>query len=104
MRGLLELPQVLREPGNGCTRIEHDLRAIESQLARAFREVSVIADVYANLRVPRLEHRIAEVARPKVELLPESRRAVRDVILPVFAEIRTVGVDDRRGVVIHASG
>ena len=102
VRRLLELPQVLRQPRDRRRRVEHDLRAVQPELARALGEVAVVADVDADLRVARLEDRIAEVAGLEVVLLPEAGRDLRDVVLPVLAEVGAVGVDDRGGVVVHA--
>jgi hypothetical protein len=65
-------------------------------------EVPVIADVDADARVGRVERRIAQIARLEIELLPESRRHVRDVVLAVFAKVFAVGVNHRRRVVIDA--
>src|SRR5689334_11988918 len=44
----------------------------------------VLKTRYADIGVPGLEHGVAEVAGAEVELLPESRRAVRDVVLAVL--------------------
>src|SRR5438270_10544889 len=102
VRRLLELPQILRQAGHRRGGIEHDLRAVQSQLARSLGEVAVVADVDADLRVLRIEHRVAEVAGAEVVLLPEAGRRVRDVVLPVLAEIRAVGVDHGGRVVVDA--
>src|ERR1051325_3762270 len=102
VRGLLELPEILRQTGHGRGRIEHDLRAGEAELARALGEVAVVADVDADRADLGLEHRIAEVAGAEVELLPETGGDVRDVILAIFAEVRAVGVDHGGGVVVDA--
>src|SRR4029079_12584425 len=64
-------------------------------------EVAVVTDVRADLRVARLEDREPEVARTEEELLPELVR-VRDVVLAVLAEVRAVGIEDRRAVVVDA--
>src|SRR5207249_9175949 len=37
MRGLLELPEIFRQPGDGRRRIEHNLCSVQSQGASAFR-------------------------------------------------------------------
>src|SRR5205085_8819800 len=50
VRRLLELPQVLRQPRHCRGRVEHDLRAVEPQLARAPGEVAVVAAVHADAR------------------------------------------------------
>src|SRR4030095_16470356 len=91
MRGLLELPQVLRQPRDRCRWIEHDLGPVQPQQPGALREVTVVTDVDADRRVPRLEDRVSEVARLEKILLPEAGR-VRDVVLAVLAEIRAVVV------------
>ena len=102
MRRLLELPQVLREAGHGRTRVEDDLRAVQAEQTRPFGKVTVVTDVDADGRVPRLEDRIPEVAGLEVVLLPEAGR-LRDVVLAVLAQIGAVGVDHGRGVVINPS-
>ena len=48
-----------------------------------------------------VEHRVAEVSRPEVELLVEPVE-VRQVVLAVLAEDRAVGLDDDGRVVVHA--
>ena len=101
VRGLLELPEVLREAGDRRRRVEDDLGAVQAERARALGEVAVVADVDADLRVPRLEDRVAEVARLEEVLLPEAG-GVRDVVLAVLAEVRAVGVEDGGGVVVDA--
>src|SRR5437868_7488668 len=53
VRGLLELPQILRQSRDRGRRIEDDLRAVEPELARALREMAVVADVDADLAVLR---------------------------------------------------
>ena len=102
MRGLLQLPEVLAEAGHRGRGVEDDLRAVQAERARALREVAVVADVDADLGEGGLEHRVAEVAGPEVELLPEARLAVGDVGLAVLAEVLAVGVDHGRGVVVDA--
>src|SRR3954464_6484500 len=102
VRRLLELPEVFAQSGDCRRRIEHDLRSIQPELARAFGEVAVVADVDADLAVLRIEDRIAEVAGTEVELFPEAGGDVRDVVLAVLAEVGAVGVDDGGGVVVDA--
>ena len=87
VRGLLQLPQILAEAGDGGRGVEDDLGAVQSERARAFGEVAVVADVDADLDEAEVEDGIAEVAGAEVELLPEARRDVRDVGLAVLAEI-----------------
>ena len=81
---LLDPPQVLGQAARRGARDQDDLRAVEPQRPGALREVPVVADVHADLADGRLEHRIAEVAGPEVELLPEALD-VRDVRLAVLA-------------------
>src|SRR5690349_11006954 len=101
VRGLLELPQVLREARDRRRRVVDDLGAGEPERARTLGEVAVVADVRADRRVAGLEHRVAEVARLEEVLLPEPA-GLRDVGLAVLAEVRAVGIDDRGGVVVDA--
>ena len=100
-RGLLEPPQVLRQAPAGRRRVEHDPGAAEAERAPALGEVPLVADVHADLAHRGVEHRVAEVARPEVELLPEPLD-LRDVVLAVLAQVAAVGVDHRRGVVVDA--
>ena len=97
---LLDAPEVLGQAPAGGRRDEHDLGAVEPQGAGALREVAVVADVDADLADGGLEDRVAEVAGPEVELLPEALD-VGDVRLAVLAQVRAVAVDDRGGVVVE---
>jgi hypothetical protein len=63
--------------------------------------VPVVADVDADLADRGVEDRVAQVAGTEVELLPEAVD-LRDVVLAVFAEVFTVGVHHRGGVVEDA--
>src|SRR6201996_6802589 len=99
-RGLLQLPQVLGQAAAGGRRVEHDLGPAQAQRPPAFGEVPLVADVDADLADRGVEHRVAEVARAEVVLLPEPVD-LRDVILAMLAEVAAVGVDDRGGVVVH---
>src|SRR5262245_61723576 len=49
--GLLDLPQILREPGDRRRRVVDNLGAVEAERARTLGEVAVVADVHADLRV-----------------------------------------------------
>jgi len=62
--------------------------------------MAVVADVYADRGVARLEHGIAQVAGLEEVLLPRTRR-VGDVVLAVLAEVAAIGVDHRGAVVVH---
>src|SRR5579863_1289185 len=81
MRGLFELPQIFGQAGDRGRRIEHDLRPAEAERTRAFRKMAVVADVYADLAVLGLEHRITEIAGAEIEFLPETRQAMRNMVL-----------------------
>src|SRR5690606_7579688 len=95
-RGLLQPPQVLRQATTGRRRVEHDPRATQPESTPPLREVPLVADVHTDLADRGVEHRITEVAWPEVELLPEAFD-LRDVVLPVFAQVAAVCVDHRRG-------
>ena len=98
---LLDPPDVLGQPTVGGRRVEHDLGPVEAEDAPTLGEVPVVADVHADLADGRLEDRVSTVARAEVELLPEALD-LGDVLLAELAEVRPVGVDDRRRVVVHA--
>src|ERR1700761_945324 len=98
---LLQLPQVIRQARARRARVEDDLRAVQAERAPPFREVPVIADVDTDLAHRGVEYRVTAVARPEVELLPESGK-VREVVLAVLAEVGPVGVDHRGRVVEKA--
>src|SRR6266700_6161743 len=95
MSRLLQFPQIFRETCDSGGRVEHDLRAIQSENARTFREVAVIADVHPHASIFSFENWIAEIPGSEIKLFPESRMAVRQMMLAVLAEIAAVGVDDR---------
>src|SRR5688572_12629755 len=77
VRRLLQLPEILGQPGDGRGRVQHDLRAVQPEDARPFGEMPVVADVDADLPRGGVEHRVAQVPGAEVELLPEARRHVR---------------------------
>src|ERR1017187_5755796 len=101
---LLQFPQILAQTRRCRARVEHDLRAIESEQPPALGKMSVVANIHADLADRCLEYRIAEIAGLEVKLLPETGFAVRDVALAIFAEKFAVGVNDRRRIVIRARG
>src|SRR5215218_6118843 len=51
VRRLLELPQVLGQSRHGRRRVEYDLCAVQAELARAFREMTIVADIDADVRI-----------------------------------------------------
>src|SRR5213592_3442265 len=97
---LLQLPQVFTQTRNCRRRIEDDLGAVESQSPRAFRKMTIVANIDTDVGKLRLEDRITEVARFEIELFPETRRAMGNMMLPVFSEIFAIGIDDRGSVVV----
>ena len=102
MRGLLQLPEILRQSRYRRRRVEHDLRPVQAQNACPFGKMPVVTDVNANPGILRFKDRITQIARGKVELFPEARMAVRDVVLSVFSKIAAIGVDHRRSVEIQS--
>src|SRR5262249_47259261 len=90
VRGLLELPEVLREPGDRRARIQDELGAVQAEEPRPLGEVTVVADVDADRAPGRLEDGVTHVPGLEVELLPEARRAVGNVLLAVLAEVLPV--------------
>src|SRR5712691_11465479 len=83
---LLKLPQVRRQASRRRGRVEHDLRAGQAECPPALGEVPVVADVDADPPDGGVEDRIAEVAGPEVELLPEPLD-LRQVVLAVLAQV-----------------
>src|SRR5215207_3997583 len=81
-RRLLQSPEIVGQPAAGGRRVEDDLRTVEPQRPPALREVPVVADVDPDAADRGVEGRIAEVAGPEVELLPEAAD-VRNVRLAV---------------------
>src|SRR6266481_1712749 len=102
VRGLLQFPQIFGEPGDSGGRVVDDFRAVESEDARAFREVAVVADVHTDAGITSLEDGVAGVSRREIKLFPKSGVTMRNVVLAVFAQIAAVGVDDRSGVEVDA--
>ena len=102
MSRLFEFPQVFRESRYRRRRVEHDLSSIQPQDSRTFWKMPVVADVHTHTRILGLKYWITKIAGGEVELLPESRMAVRNVMFAVFAEIAAVGIYDGSGVEIHA--
>src|SRR6266849_10242694 len=99
--GLLELPKIFGEAGDGGGRVIDDFRAVEAEDARAFREVAVVADVHADAGVASLEYGVAGVSGREVKLFPKAGVTVRNVVLAIFAEVAAVGVDHGGGVEVE---
>ena len=81
--------------------VEEDLGALHRGEPRAFGKPLIPADQHADRRDLGLPRDEAGVAGREVELFVE-QRIVRDVHLAIHAQQRSVGVDHRGGVVIHA--
>src|SRR2546423_13529003 len=88
---LLELPRVGGQAAARGGRVEADRGAVEPERPPALGEVPVVADVHADLTDGRVEHRVAQIAGPEVELLPKALD-LRDVRLAVLAQVCAVGV------------
>src|SRR5208283_3736870 len=91
-RRLFEFPQVFREPRNSCRGIDDVFSAVEGKRPPTFGEMTIVADVDAELAIAGLEDRIAGRTRLEEELLPETGD-LRDVRLTVFSEIGAVGIE-----------
>ena len=81
--------------------IKQNLRPLQRRETRAFGIPLVPANQSADLCVFRLPRFETEIAGCEIELF-EVQRVVGNVHLAVDAEQRTVGVDDRRRIVIDA--
>ena len=90
VRGLLQLPEIFAQAGDGGRGVEDDLGAVQAEAARAFGKMAVVADVDADLGEAEVEDGVAEVAGAEIKLLPEAGRHVGDVRLAVFAEVGAV--------------
>src|SRR5215813_9476267 len=99
---LLEFPKVLTEPCDSCGGIEHDFRSVQTKDPGTLWEVSVITNVNTDFRELRLENGITEIAGPEIKLFPKAGRAMRNVVLAIFSEILSVGIDNGCGVVVNA--
>src|SRR6185437_1027642 len=98
MRRLFQLPQIFREAGHSRRRIEYDFSSVQSQNARAFWKVPVVADVHAHLGILGLEHGITKIPRREIEFLPESRMTMRQMMLAIFPQVAPVGIDHSCGI------
>src|SRR4051812_22379970 len=69
---LLDAPDVLAEAAMSGRRVEHDLGAVQAEGPPTLGEVAVVADVDPHPAGPRLEERVAAVARTGGENLPQA--------------------------------
>src|SRR5258708_3958453 len=100
--GLLKLPEIFGEAGDGGGRVVDNFRSVEAENARAFGKVAVVADVDADAGVTRLEDGVAGVPWREIKLFPEAWVTMGNVVLAVFAEIAAIGVNDRGSVEVDA--
>src|SRR5262249_15990315 len=97
-----EFGLLFRVPAD-ARRVKNHLRTFESGQARAFRIPLVPANLNANTAEFGIEVREAEIAGREIELFV-IERIVGDMHLAVFTEERSVGIENRTGVVIDAGG
>src|SRR5260370_11146434 len=101
--GLLEFPKIFGEAGNRGGGVVDNFRSVEAEDARAFGEVAVVTNVDADAGVTRLEDGVAGVSGSEIKLFPEARVTMGNVVLAVFAEVATIGIDDGGGVEVDAA-
>ncbi len=82
-------------------RVEKNLRTLHRGEARGFGIPLIPADQHTDLAITRLPRFETKVAGREIEFLVE-QRIIRNVHLAIDAEQRTVGINDRSGVVINA--
>src|SRR6266542_5355533 len=102
VRRLLQLPQVAGQRLDRGGGVEHQLGALEPELPGNLGEVPVVADDQPDAADRGVEHRVAEVPRLEVVLLPEAGADLGNVRLAVLAEHTAVAFDDHRRVVVDA--
>src|SRR5262249_51026662 len=93
---------MLAQTGHGGGGIEYNFRAVESQRARAFRKMAVVANLNADASEAQVEDGIAQISWTKVEFFPESGRHVRNMSFAIFTQIVAVITDHGGGVVVDA--
>src|SRR5882724_1312959 len=99
MTAQLRLPHRAREAATrGGGGHEDELRAVETEGTRGLGEVAVVADHDTDAAVGAVEDRIAQVARPEIELLLKMG-AHGDVVLAVVTHDLSAGVDEEGRVV-----
>ena len=102
MRRLLQLPQVFTESGHRCGRIKHDFRPVKSERPCPLGKMPIITNVNPDLSHRSLEYRISQVPWSKIKLLPKSWSTMRNMVLSILAQVGSIRVDHRGGVVIDA--
>src|SRR5258708_2240746 len=84
VRGLLQLPKILGKSGDRSRWIVDNLGAVETEDARAFGKVAVVAYVHADARVARLENLGTCLFLRKIKILPKPTVGERGVGLSLF--------------------
>ena len=82
----------------GSGRVEHQLRAIQSEFAPAFRKMPVIADINADLSDCSFKHWEAEIAIGEIILFVEFTY-LGNVNFTKLSTIAPIGIDHRSSVV-----
>ncbi len=98
VRRLLKFPKIFAESGDRRRRVEDNFGAIEAKDARSFWEMAVVANIDADASEFRVKNQVPSIARREIKLLPKARSNLRDVVLPIFAEVFSIRVDHGRGV------
>src|SRR6266849_7634020 len=102
VRWLFKLPKIFGKTRDGRRRIKDNFGAVQSQAACSFGKMAVVADVHSNLGVLCIEDSVVGISRREIELLPEARRHLWNVVLAIFTEILAIGINDSRRVVVEA--
>src|SRR5690606_30127317 len=96
---LLQLPEILAEPGDRRRRVDDIVRPAQGKGTPAFGEVTVVAGIDPKATEGGVEYRIAQISGLEEELLIEAGD-LRNVDLPELSEIPAVRVDHGDGVVV----
>ena len=91
-----------RVPPNGSG-IKQNIGALQSREPRTLGVPLIPADQRAHLADRRVKRAKAQVARSEIKFFV-IERVVRNVHLAIFAEKRSVRIENRAGVVINAGG
>src|SRR5262245_7796036 len=102
MGRLFESPEIFAQASDGRGRIKHNLRSVQTEDARAFGKMAVVANVNADVGKLRFEYGVSQIARFEVKLFPEARGAMRYVMLSVLPQVRSISVDNGSRVVVDA--
>src|SRR6202030_3944505 len=78
--------------------VEDNFGSIQAQDARAFWEMTVVANIDADASEFRVKNQVPSISRREIKLLPESGSNLRNVVFAIFAEVFSIRVDHGRGV------